>query len=78
MGTIYKAACPKCEYEEEFYLGGGLMSIDLLCNLRFLDRVEQDEIRKMKSEGNISNFVVENKLTACIHCDALRGVKKRR
>lgn len=29
MGRIYEGRCPLCDYEQQFFLEGGLMSINL-------------------------------------------------
>lgn len=77
MGTLYRATCPECSYEQQFYLGSGLNSMDLFRSIRGLDQAEQTKIKNMHENGEIFCFSVENKLTRCRHCDIFEQLKDK-
>lgn len=77
MGTVYTATCPKCNYTGDFCLGYGLSSINLLSSIRVLSENEQKLIEEMISNREISNFLVENKLTECLHCGTSEKLKDK-
>lgn len=77
MGTLYRANCSKCGYEEEFPLGSGLRGIDLLWNIRVLEHKDQVKIKNMHENDEISFFSVENKLTRCCHCNDFGPLKAK-
>ena len=77
MGTVYKATCPKCGYEEQFCLGSGLGGINLLWCMRALSEKEQTDIRKMYENREIASFSVENKLVECRHCHIPNKLKEK-
>lgn len=68
MGTVYRATCPKCDYEEQFCLGSGLGGNNLLWCIGALSKTEQIEVRKMHENRQIASFSVEKKLVECRHC----------
>ena len=68
MGTVFRATCPTCNYEEQFCLGSGLGGINLLSCIRASSEREQTEIKKMYDNNEITSYVVEKKLTECHHC----------
>lgn len=77
MGTVYRATCPKCDYEQQFCLGSGLGGINLLGCIRALSEREQTDIRKMYENREIAHFLVENKLTECCHCNTPNKLKDK-
>lgn len=77
MGIVYTATCPTCNYKKEFHLGFGLRSIDLLFSAQALSEKEQMDIQKMNDNREISNFLVENKLTECLHCNMPEKLKDK-
>ena len=77
MGTVYRATCPRCGYEEQFCLGSGLGGNNLLLCMRALSEKEQTDIRKMYENREIANFLVENKLTECRHCNTYNKLKDK-
>ena len=68
MGIVYRATCPKCDYEEQFCLGSGLGGNNLLWCIGDLSKTEQIEVRKMHENRQIASFSVEKKLVECRHC----------
>ena len=68
MGTVYRATCPICGYEEQFCLGRGLGGNNLLWCIGALRKTEQIEVRKMHENKQIASFSVEKKLVECRHC----------
>lgn len=77
MGIIYKAVCPECDYQEEFYLGGGLFSMELLGNIDTLSEEEQKKIKQLEDSGEIKRFFIEKELTQCIHCKKLKPLEEK-
>ena len=77
MGTVYRATCPICGYEEQFCLGSGLGGNNLLWCIRALSETEQTEIRKMYENREIASFSVENKLAECRHCHTPDKLKEK-
>lgn len=77
MGTVYTATCPTCNYKKDFFLGSGFRSIDLLSSAQVLCEEEQMDIHKMNDNREISKFVVENKLTECLHCNTHESLKDK-
>ena len=72
MGTVYTATCHTCNYKNDFCLGFGLRSINLVSSMSVLSVEEQTEIQKMIDSKTIANFDIENKLTECSNCNELR------
>ena len=77
MGTVYRATCPQCNYEEQFCLGSGLGGINLLSCIRVLSEKEQLHIKKMYENSEISSYLVEKKLTECRHCNTYNKLKDK-
>lgn len=75
MGTLYKAQCSNCGYEEEFPIGGGIRSIDLLGNIGTITFEEQEKIKKMYYNSEINSFSIENMLTKCTNCYDEKSIK---
>ena len=72
MGTVYTATCNTCNYENDFCLGFGMRSINLVSSMSVLSVEEQTEIQEMIDNKTIANFDIENKLTECSNCNELR------
>lgn len=77
MGIVYRATCPTCNYKKDFFLGFGLNSINLLSSAQVLSEEEQMDIQKMIGNREISEFLVENKLTECQHCGTPKKLKDK-
>ena len=77
MGTVFRATCPKCDYEEQFCLGSGLGGINLLSCMRALSEKEQSDIKQMYDKNEIASYVVEKKLTECPHCNTYNKLKDK-
>lgn len=77
MGKLYRASCPLCGYEEEFPLGGGLLSANLLQCMRALPKEEQEQVKKLHDCGEVLHFSAEQKLTRCIHCHSFGQLNAR-
>ena len=75
MGTVFRATCPICNYEEQFCLGSGLGGTNLLSCIRVLSEKEQTDIRKMYDNNEIASYLVEKKLTECRHCNTYNKLK---
>lgn len=77
MGVMYMATCPKCNYNEQFFLGSGFNSINLFLSIQSLNQEEQEKIKNMEEKGEISCFSVENKLTKCCNCSTFGQLKQK-
>ena len=77
MGTVYRATCPKCGYEEQFCLGSGLGGSNLLWCIGTLNETEQTEVKGMYENREIASFVVENKLAECRRCPPPDKLKEK-
>lgn len=73
MGTIYRASCPDCGYESEFYLGGGLLSINLKRSASVLPEEEKNILFTLINEDRIKDFNVENRITWCRECKKMES-----
>lgn len=73
MGIIYKASCPKCGYETKFFLGGGMLSINLMRSASVLSEKEQEQIAVLSESGRIKDFLVENRMTECKECKTMES-----
>lgn len=72
MGAVYTATCHTCNYKNDFCLGFGRRSIDLVSSMSVLSVEEQAEIQEMIDSKTIDDFNIENKLIECSHCNELR------
>lgn len=68
MGTLYRAYCETCGYDETFALGSGMRAFDLSRNITTLNENEQAEILRIQQNNGISLFLAENQLVSCPHC----------
>lgn len=73
MGIIYKASCPECGYETKFFLGGGMLSINLKRSASVLPEDEQEQIAALSDNDRIKDFLVENKMTECKGCKTMES-----
>lgn len=73
MGTVYRGKCPLCGYTQQFFLGGGLMSINLEMSMEALPDRERAGVKKMMEQQEICDFHVENHITECPECGELMG-----
>ncbi len=73
MGIIYKGSCPECGYETKFFLGGGMLSINLKRSAAVLPEEEQKQITNLSERDSIQEFFVENKMTECKGCKTLES-----
>lgn len=72
MGTVYTATCNTCNYQNDFCLGFGRRSIDLVSSMSVLSVEEQNQIQEMINSKTIKDFNIENNLTECSNCNELR------
>ena len=72
MGALYTATCNKCNHQNDFCLGFGRRSIDLVSSMNVHSVEEQNEIQEMINNKSIADFKIENKLTKCSSCPELR------
>jgi len=68
MGEVYRASCPKCGYEKEFYLGSGLMSIKPYHALKALEGKERTYLETLQENGAIDRMMAENLLVKSCAC----------
>lgn len=73
MGRIYEGKCPLCGYEQEFFLEGGLMSINLEMCAEALPEAEQKQVKALIEQNEVSNFRIENYITECRSCRKMTG-----
>ena len=77
MAQVFKGSCPNCQYTRDFFLGFGKMSINLLASLRVLNEQEQKEINTLLNNKQVKDFIVENKLVECTHCEPHEKLKDK-
>lgn len=73
MGQVYEGKCPLCNYEQQFFLGGGMMSVNLEMSAGVLPEDEQAVLRQMKERQEIARFNVENFIVECPECHKITG-----
>ncbi len=73
MGIIYKASCPECGYETKFFLGGGMLSINLKRSATVLPEEEQKLIAALSDHDRIKDFLVESRMTECKRCETIES-----
>lgn len=73
MGNVYGGKCPLCGYEQQFFLGGGMMSINLEMSAGALPEDEQATLKRMKERQVIARFNVENFIVECPDCHKIMG-----
>lgn len=73
MGIVYRVVCPKCNYQRDFNLGGGLNSVNLKRSIRVLEIKEQEIVSNLEEQNQIEHFRIENQLTECIDCKEMKA-----
>lgn len=73
MGTVYRGKCPLCGYTQQFFLGGGLMSVNLEMSMEALADKEKADVKRMIGQKAIRSFHVENHIVECRECSELMG-----
>lgn len=73
MGRIYGGKCPRCGYKQQFYLEGGLMSVNLQMSAGVLPEEEQKTLYGMIESQEVSSYHVENYIAACGDCHSMTG-----
>ncbi len=71
MGVVYRGTCPHCGYTRRFFLGGGLMSVNLEMSMEALTDQEREDVRGIVDRQEIRNFHVENYMVECRGCSEL-------
>lgn len=73
MGRIYGGKCPCCGYKQQFYLEGGLMSVNLQMSAGVLPEEEQKILYGMMESREIAGYHVENYIAECGDCHRMIG-----
>lgn len=73
MGKVYEGKCPLCNYKQQFFLGGGMMSINLEMSAGALPEDEQATLKGMTDRQEVARFNVENFIVECQECHKIMG-----
>lgn len=73
MGRIFGGKCPCCGYKQQFYLEGGLMSVNLQMSAGVLPEEEQNVLNGMIESQEVAGFHVENYIAECGNCHGMTG-----
>lgn len=68
MGNVYGGKCLLCAYKQQFFLGGGMMSINLEMSAGALPEDEQATLKAMIDHQAVAHFNVENFIVECPDC----------
>ena len=73
MGRIFGGKCPCCGYKQQFYLEGGLMSVNLQMSAGVLSEEEQKILYGMMESREVAGYHVENYIAECVDCHRMEG-----